>query len=103
MARTRSNARGNNPPTTNPPPSTVNSARVIPPHSNYASQGGDNYVSANPVTQGTNPPNLDLVPYGSNPQPQVANAPLNTQGPGVQIPTVVHPSRTGADPLYGMP
>ena len=33
----------------------------------------------------------------------MANAPLNTQGTGVQISTVVHPSRTGPDPLYGMP
>ena len=100
MARTRSNAQGSR--GNNPPASTVTSALVIPPHSNYASQGGGNPVSANPVTQGTNPPNLDMVPYGSNPQPQVANAPLNTQGPGVQISTVVHPSRTGPDPLYGM-
>ena len=103
MARTRSNnSRGGNSnalPSTRIPANTVE----VPPHSTYASQGGTNPPPTDPISQGTNPLNLDLVLYGSGPQSQIVNAPLNTQGPGVSISDIVNLSYTGPYPLYGMP
>ena len=100
MARTRSTVDEPN------ATRTLSSAIEIPPHSNYATQGGNtSVVTANPVTQtpGMNPQDQGLNPQGTNPQLQAANAPLNTQGPGFQMSTTVVPSRTNPNPTNGMP